>query len=74
MAEACEALEYREAELRYLKMALEANPKDPEVNRHCAKSLQRTGLFDQAIVCWHRVEEALKDDVERAVRGGHAGR
>lgn len=64
MAEACEALDLREVELRYLKNALDANPKDAEVNRHCAKSLQRMGQFDQAIVCWHRVEEALKNDAE----------
>jgi len=64
MAEACEALDLREIELRYLRNALDANPKDPEVNRHCAKSLQRMGQYDQAIVCWHRVEEALKHDPE----------
>jgi len=64
IAEACEALDLREVELRYLKNALDANPKDAEVNRHCAKSLQRMGQYDQAIVCWHRVEEALKHDQE----------
>ena len=64
LAEACEAFEYREAELRYLRMALDGNVKDPDVNRHCARSLQRMGQFDQAIVCWHRVEEALKNDKE----------
>lgn len=64
IAEACEALDFREVELRYLKNALDANPKDAEVNRHCAKSLQRMGQYDQAIVCWHRVEEALKHDAE----------
>lgn len=57
MADACEALHYNEVELRYLKNALDSNPKDLDVNRHCAKSLARMGQYDQAIACWHRVEE-----------------
>jgi len=64
MAEACEAFDFREVELRYLRFALDADPKDAEVNRHCAKSLQRIGQFDQAIACWHRVEEAKPSDAE----------
>ena len=64
MAQACEALHFNEAELRYLKNALDANPKDAEVNRHCALSLARMGQFDQAIVCWHRVEEVKRHDPE----------
>jgi tetratricopeptide (TPR) repeat protein len=64
MAEACAALHYNEVELRYLKNALDANPKDIEVNRHCARSLARMGQFDQAIACWHRVEERNKRDPE----------
>jgi tetratricopeptide (TPR) repeat protein len=57
LARACAAHHYNEAELRYLKNALEANPKDVDVNRHCAESLARMGQFDQAIACWSRVEE-----------------
>jgi tetratricopeptide (TPR) repeat protein len=64
MAEACEAYSLYEAELRYLKNALEAKPKDPVVNRHCAQSLARIGQFDQAIACWYRVDEALGGDQE----------
>jgi tetratricopeptide (TPR) repeat protein len=64
MANACEALHYNEVELRYLKNALEANRKDIEVNRHCARSLARVGQFDQAISCWHRIEELRKGDDE----------
>ncbi len=62
MAEACAANHYNEAELRYLKNALDGKPKDPDVNRHCARSLARMGQFDQAIACWHRVEELTKDE------------
>ena len=66
MAEACEALHLNEVELRILKNALDVNPKDVEVNRHCAKSLARMGQFDMAIACWHRVEENRRGDREAA--------
>jgi tetratricopeptide (TPR) repeat protein len=64
MAEACAALHYNEVELRYLKNALDSNPKDVEVNRHCAHSLARMGQFDQAIACWHRIEELKPGNAE----------
>ena len=62
MAQACEEFGYNEVELRLLKNALDANPKDAEVNRHCGRSLARMGQFDQAIACWHRVEELDSKD------------
>ena len=64
LAEASEAYRFNEIELRYLKTALEGNVKNIEVSRHCAKSLARMGNFDQAIVCWHRVEELHHNDPE----------
>lgn len=64
LAHACAASHYNEVELRYLKNALDANPKDIEVNRHCAHSLARMGQYDQAIACWHRIEELTKGDDE----------
>lgn len=64
MAQACERLHYNEVELAYLKEALDANPKDVEVNRHCGRSLARMGQFDQAIACWHRVEQLAGRDAE----------
>jgi tetratricopeptide (TPR) repeat protein len=64
MAKACEALRFDEVEIRYLKNALDANPRDPEVNKHCAQTLAGLGDYDQAIACWHRVEEARKGDPE----------
>jgi Flp pilus assembly protein TadD len=66
MATACEAHHANEAELVYLKQALDANPKDIEVNRHCARSLGRMGQFDQAIACWHRIETLRGQDSEAA--------
>jgi tetratricopeptide (TPR) repeat protein len=64
LAYACQANHYNEVELRYLKNALDVNPKDLEVNRHCAESLGRMGQFDQAIACWHRIEELDKGNQE----------
>ncbi len=64
MAQACEELGYNEAELRYLKNALDANPNDIETNKHCGRSLARMGQFDQAIACWHRVETKKPKDKE----------
>ncbi|MFV1965452.1 MAG: tetratricopeptide repeat protein [Pirellulaceae bacterium] len=64
LAEACAAYGYNDVELRYLKNALEAKPHDVKVNRHCAMSLARMGQYDQAIACWHRVDEAKRGDEE----------
>ena len=66
MAEACDTLKYDEAELVYLKQALNLDPKDAEVNRKCGRTLARRGEFDQAIACWHRVEQAKPGDEEAA--------
>lgn len=67
MADASAAQHHNEVELVYLKQALDADPKNVEVNRHCARSLGRMGQFDQAIACWHRIE-GLKGKDEEAVR------
>lgn len=66
MAEACEHLGIDECQLYYLKWALNAEPKNPEVNKRAARTLSRMGQFDQAIACWHRVEEAKPGDQEAA--------
>lgn len=81
MAEACEQLGIDECQLYYLKWALNADAKNVEVNKHAARTLSRMGQFDQAIACWHRVEEAKPGDpdaeqeisrltVEKAVHHG----
>jgi tetratricopeptide (TPR) repeat protein len=64
MAHACERLELDEAQLAYLKSALDFNIKDPEVNRLAGKALASMGDFDQAIVCWTRVVQAKPGDEE----------
>jgi tetratricopeptide (TPR) repeat protein len=64
-----EALGYLESELAYLKVALEPNFKDAEVNLALGKALGRRGLYDQAVSALHRVEQARPDDeeVKRAI-------
>jgi tetratricopeptide (TPR) repeat protein len=64
MAEACQELTADDVQLFYLKQALQTNPKDPKLNRLAALALARIGDFGQAIVCWHRVEEAKSGDEE----------
>jgi len=64
MAAAGEEMNFDETPLFYLKCALETNSKDPEVNRLCAIALRLRSQFDQAIACWHRVEQALPNDEE----------
>jgi tetratricopeptide (TPR) repeat protein len=87
MAEACGNLMFSDAQRVYLKAALDAAPKDVEVNKQCAKFLADQGEFDQAIACWLRIsavkslaEEAQREiarlQVEKTIVAGHgmAGR
>ncbi|MFV2066595.1 MAG: tetratricopeptide repeat protein [Pirellulales bacterium] len=64
MAKACEELDHEEGQLFCLRTALDAHPKDPEVNRLAGLALERMGQFDQAIACWRRVELAKPGDEE----------
>jgi len=64
MANACEQLQYDECQLAYLKLALDVDINDAEVNRLNARALGRLGKFDQAIVCWTRVQKANPRDEE----------
>ncbi|MCH6563844.1 MAG: hypothetical protein IH800_15645, partial [Myxococcales bacterium] len=64
MATACEALEFDDAQLAYLRQALEVNIKSPEINRQAGRALARQGKFDDAIVCWTRVHQAKSSEPE----------
>ncbi len=64
MAVAVREMGCDETELAFLKTAREANPKDPDVNRTCAKALAVRKRFDEAIVLWHEVERVKPDDQE----------
>lgn len=61
---ACQALRLEQAALSYLQIALDGKPDDPQVNRELARSFERVGRFDDAIECWHRVEETDPYDTE----------
>ena len=64
MANACEQLQFDECQLAYLKLALDVDIADAEVNRLNARALGRLAHFDQAIVCWTRVQKAIPRDEE----------
>ncbi len=64
MAAAADALGFDDVQLAYLKTALEADPKDPNVCRLCALALGERGEFDQAMNLWVRVQQARPDDEE----------
>jgi tetratricopeptide (TPR) repeat protein len=66
MADAAGELSLIEAQLAYLKQALDVDPKDPETNRKCGRALAAQGAFDQAISCWNRVNAAKPGDEEAA--------
>ena len=64
LAEACEHLGFDECQLVYLRAALMGDAMNVDVNRQCAKALTKRGIYDQAIVCWHRVEQVKPHDEE----------
>ena len=64
MAAACDALEYDEIQLRYLKAALEVDSRTPTSTALAAAPWASKAKFDDAIVCWHRVQQAKPEDEE----------
>jgi tetratricopeptide (TPR) repeat protein len=64
MAHACEAMHCLETELAWLRAALDVYPNDSDINKQCAVALTKQGHFDQAIVCWARVEKSRPGDEE----------
>jgi tetratricopeptide (TPR) repeat protein len=63
-AEACEHLEFDESLTAYLKVALEADLNDIDVNRTLARAYERLGDYDKAIQCWQRVKKTKPNDEE----------
>ena len=64
MATACGALEFDDAQLAYLRQALEVDIKNAQINRQAGRALAEQGKFDDAIVCWTRVSQAESGDQE----------
>lgn len=55
LAEASSATRMPDAELRYLRAALELAPADGDLNSQAAWAFQRAGFFDDAAACWRAV-------------------
>ena len=64
LGDASQECGFDECQLVYMKTALDADPKNPDVNRMAAKALARQGRFDDAIACWVRVQQAKPGDEE----------
>ncbi|MGE0608729.1 MAG: hypothetical protein AB7O62_16665 [Pirellulales bacterium] len=64
MAAACENLGHEEAQVVWLSGALEADIKEPEINRLLGRALGNQAQFDRAIICWQRVLQAKPQDEE----------
>lgn len=68
MHHAGEELELDEVPLLLLRIALDVAPKDADVNRAAGHALRLRKQYDQAIACWHRVEEISKAGDDEASR------
>jgi len=64
MANACREMDCEDTEIVFLRGALEADIKDPEINRLLGRALGRQAQFDQAIICFNRVLQAKPQDEE----------
>ena len=64
MATASGEMGYEEVQLAYLRMALDGDPQDMDVNRRLGTELRAREQFDQAIVCWQRVLKKKPNDAE----------
>ena len=64
MGKACLELELEEPGLAYLKLSIDSNPNDAEVNRIAARLLREMKKFDDSIACWTRVKKIKPDDRE----------
>lgn len=64
MGKACLEMDLQDAGLAYLKLSIDSNPNDVEVNRLAAQILRDMKKFDDAIACWARVKKLKPDDQE----------
>ena len=64
LGKACEAQELDESQIEFMRMALDGDMSDVEVNRVAARAFGRLGQFDEAIACWTRVAKAKPGDEE----------
>lgn len=67
IAKACEAQEFDESQVEYLRQAVDADEEDAEPNRLLARAYDRTGNYEEAIRCFSRVAKVFPKD-EEAIR------
>lgn len=68
--EASLGLGFTEVPLAYMKIALEGNPKDINVNKSLAEALKNLHRFNEAISCWRRIEQVRgsgDDESQRSI-------
>ncbi len=68
MAEACGEMEHNGCQIAYLKIALDADIKDVDINRKLARALDIDTQYEAAIASWRRVLAAKPND-EEAIKG-----
>jgi tetratricopeptide (TPR) repeat protein len=75
IGEACEHQGFDESQVEYLKQMVDADAEDEVANRYLGRAYDRTGQFDDALICFSRVlkqkpkdEEALKALSQLAVK------
>ncbi len=66
MSAAGEEMQLDEVPLIFVLTAFNSSPKDATVCRACAKALALRNEYEQAIICWHRVEVLKPKDEEAA--------
>lgn len=64
LGRACEAMDYDEGQVEYLRQALDFDKEDPNTNRLLGRAYDRTGQFNLAIECFQRVLRAVPRDEE----------
>jgi tetratricopeptide (TPR) repeat protein len=68
MGQACEHLGFDEVQIEYLKQALDADVNDEDSNRLLGRAYDRTGEFQEAIICFNRVLKAKGGKDEEALK------
>jgi tetratricopeptide (TPR) repeat protein len=64
LAHACEAQDFDEAQVEYLRQAIDANPDDAEANRQLGRAYDNIAQYTEAIDCFRRVLKELPKDEE----------
>lgn len=64
LANACEAQDFDEAEVEYLKQAVDGDTEDAQANRMLGRAYDKMGAYQEAIIAFSRVLKAQPKDEE----------